>query len=329
MVELFTPVELPEGMPRITHAHRLMMLGSCFAENMGKQMAGSGFCCDINPMGILYNPFSACTALQRIADGTPFIEKDLFFSNGCWHSFMHHGSFSAPVSEDALAGMNHRLAEAHRSYGQLDWLVLTWGTAYVYLKADTGEVVSNCHKLPEKCFTRRRVEPGEIVALYRPVVERLLMERPELKILLTVSPIRHLRDGMHANQLSKSVLLLAADELCGLFPRQVFYFPSYEIVMDELRDYRYYADDMTHVSELTVRYLWERFSETFFDAKTKEIITEYVKIRKSLEHRPFCPDSEQYRRFLGQIVLKIERFREKYPNFAADFGGEVFYNKNK
>ena len=191
--------------------------------------------------------------------------------------------------------------------------MLTFGTAYVYEQKETGKIVANCHKLPEKNFIRRRLEIDEIVEDYTLLLDELISLNPQLKILFTVSPIRHIRDGMHANQLSKSVLLLAIDRLMQRYPQVTCYFPSYEIVLDELRDYRFYADDMVHPSTLTVNYLWERFSETFFTPETQSLIKECETIRKAIAHKPFHPESEEHKRFLGQIVLKIERLNGKYP----------------
>ena len=167
--------------------------------------------------------------------------------------------------------------------------------------------MSNCHKLPESNFNRRLLSVDEIVNEYTSLIAGMTARNPNLKILFTVSPIRHIRDGMHANQLSKSTLLLTIDRLQQLFPKQVFYFPAYEIVLDELRDYRFYADDMLHPSPLAVNYLWKCFSDSFFSAETKQVMTEVEDIRKDMAHKPFHPESEAYQRFLGQIVLKIER----------------------
>ena len=190
---------------------------------------------------------------------------------------------------------------------------MSWGTAWVYRHRQLGRVVANCHKFPATDFERFRLSPEDIEQVYTDLLSRLHSRYPDMRVLFTVSPIRHWKDGAHANQLSKSTLLLAIDRLQQLFPDHVFYFPSYEIVLDELRDYRYYADDMLHPSPLAVRYLWERFSEAFFSAETKQVITAIEDITKDLSHKPFHPESEAYQRFLGQIVLKIERLIGKYP----------------
>ena len=257
-----TKVELPTGSPLISHSERILLMGSCFAENIGSLLAENKFSVDMNPFGILYNPLSVSAALVEILKGKVYQEKDLFLYKECWHSPMHHGSFSASSPEGVLQKINARLSQAHRSVHELDWLMLTFGTAYVYEQKETRQVVSNCHKLSESHFNRRILSVDEIVNEYTSLITSIVARNSGLKILFTVSPIRHIRDGMHANQLSKSTLLLAIDRLQQRFPEHVFYFPSYEIVLDELRDYRFYADDMLHPSPMTVRYLWERFSET-------------------------------------------------------------------
>lgn len=312
-MEFRTLIDLPVGLPPITHAGRILLMGSCFAENIGLRLAEAKFQIDVNPFGILYNPFSISAVLVEILKGKEYKEEDLFFYKDLWHSPMHHGSFSASTSEETLRNINHRLHQARRSIQELDWLILTFGTAYVYEQKETGRVVSNCHKLPENHFNRRLLSVDEIVSEYTSLITSMAARNPKLKILFTVSPIRHIRDGMHANQLSKSTLLLAIDRLQQLFPDCVFYFPSYEIVLDELRDYRFYADDMLHPSPLAIIYLWNRFSETFFAAETKDVISSVEDIGKDLAHKPFHPESEAYQRFLGQIVLKIERLNGKYP----------------
>ena len=239
--------------------------------------------------------------------------QDLFAYKDLWHSPMHHGSFSAFTPEETLHTINARLHHAHQRLPELNWLMVTLGTAYVYKQKESGQVVANCHQLPENHFLRYRLTVEEIVEDYTALITEMAAHNPKLKWLFTVSPIRHIRDGMHANQLSKSTLLLAIDRLQQLFPGRVFYFPSYEIILDELRDYRFYADDMLHPSPLAIRYLWERFSETFFSTETKQVIMAVQDIRRDLAHKPFHPESEAYQRFLGQIVLKIERLIGKYP----------------
>lgn len=312
-MNLYTPVEASTDLPRLTHADRLLLLGSCFAAEMGERLLQAKFRCDVNPYGVLYNPLSMAAALREIEAGRCYGADDLFFFRGCWHSPMHHGDFSSPDAEETLRRINGRLQKAHELFPKLDCLLLTFGTAWVYEEKETGRVVSNCHKLPESTFTRRKLSVDEIVDEYRPLLSEWFARNRAMRVLFTVSPIRHVRDGMHANQLSKATLLLAIERLQALFPERVFYFPAYELLLDELRDYRFYAEDMVHPSEVAVRYVWERFVEECVATEALQIMEESENIRKALLHKPFRPDSEEYKRFLGQIVLKIDQLNRKYP----------------
>ena len=238
----------------------------------------------------------------------------MFYAGGCWHSWMHHSAFSASTAASCLSSINTRLEQASAGLPQLDWLVITWGTAFAYWLKERTMVVGNCHKQPDSLFTRQLLTVEEIVTEWECVLVELRKVNPFLKILFTVSPIRHSKDGMHGNQISKSTLLLAVDELCRRWS-DCYYFPSYEIMMDELRDYRFYADDMLHPSPVAVSYLWECFTECYFSKETDRIMKEWEDIRKALAHKPFNAQSETYRKFLTQIVLKIERLKEKFPYF--------------
>ena len=307
-----TQVELPEKEAEIIHSDQILLFGSCFVENIGNLLVENKFRCDMNPFGVLYNPLSIFKALEQLLERKIYEEKDLFFSGGLWHSWMHHGDFSAPSVEACLRRVNARLEEASQALLSADWLVMTWGTSYVYIHEESQEVVGNCHKQPEKTFRRLRENAGTFVEKGRSVLEKVRKVNPKLKVLLTVSPIRHAKDGMHGNQLSKAELLLAVDEICRTCP-ECYYFPSYEIVMDELRDYRFYADDMMHPSRLAVEYIWECFGRCYFGTETQTVMKEWAEVKKALEHRPFRPDSDAYRNFLSQIVLKIARLKEKFP----------------
>ena len=301
--------------PCMNHSHRLMLLGSCFATHIGARLAEAGFRCDVNPYGVLYNPLSIDAALREMIAGKVYTLADLHLHQGLWHSPMHHGDFSSPSPEEALQRINARLRRAADELDGLDYLLLTWGTAWVYEDRRTGRVVGNCHKQPEKDFLRRRLSVDEIVLDVVSLLSGFLVRNGRLKVVLTVSPIRHVRDGLHANQLSKATLLLAAEQVEAAFPDRVFYFPAYELVLDELRDYRFYADDLVHPSELAVRYVWERFTQWCLDPEAVRLMADYEDIRKALAHRPLHPESGEYKRFLEQTLLKMERLDEKYPYF--------------
>ena len=307
-----TQVELPEKETEIRHSEQIMLFGSCFAENIGNLLQQNKFCCDVNPFGILYNPQSIASALYQLLEKDSYTEKDLFVANERWHSWMHHGDFSSSSQEEALAKVNSRFVKAKQHLAKADWLIVTFGTSYVYIHKEAQKVVGNCHKMPGRMFTRSMLDMKTIVDVWQDVLKKCREVNPNLKVLFTVSPIRHAKDGMHGNQLSKATLLLAVDGLCRTCSG-CFYFPSYEIVMDELRDYRFYADDMLHPSQMAVGYLWECFSQCYFKEETQTVMKEWAEIRRGLEHKPFEPESETYRHFLSQIVLKITRIKEKLP----------------
>ena len=211
-----TQVELPKRETEIRHSDRIMLFGSCFAENIGNLLLANKFRCDVNPFGILYNPLSIVEALWQILSHQTYTEEDLFYAGGCWHSWMHHSVFSASTAASCLSSINTRLEQASAGLPQLDWLVITWGTAFAYWLKERTMVVGNCHKQPDSLFTRQLLTVEEIVTEWECVLVELRKVNPFLKILFTVSPIRHSKDGMHGNQISKSTLLLAADELLSL-----------------------------------------------------------------------------------------------------------------
>ncbi len=316
IMEFRTKVELPIGNEKIHHSDRLMLWGSCFAENIGKLLNEYKFACDLNPFGILYNPASIAKAVKTLQEKRLYTEADLLWDKNSWHSLMHHSLFSDAEKETCLSNINSRITQGNENLMQANWLIFTWGTARVYEWKETGEIVGNCHKLPEKLFTRRLLEVDEIVSTYSQLLADLHSQNHGLKVLFTVSPIRHAKDGMHGNQLNKATLLLAVEKLCQALPF-CFYFPSYEIMMDELRDYRFYADDMLHPSGLAINYIWLCFKNSFFGLETLQFMKQWDEVKKALAHRPFNPQSEGYQSFLSQILLKIERLKEKFPYLDA------------
>lgn len=299
----------------MSRSQKIMAFGSCFAESIGAYMARYKFDVDLNPFGILYNPLSISSSLCILKERRLFGETDLFRQENMWHSFAHHSRFSHTDLQACLTRINDRIIQSSGMLSRADWLLITWGTAWVYRRAETGAVISNCHKLPSSYFCRERLTPEEIVVAWRSLIADLLQLNPALKFCFTVSPIRHFRDGAHANQLSKSILLLAADRLCCDFPENCFYFPSYEIVMDELRDYRFYDADMVHPSEQAVAYIWERFGQCFFSDRTRQENEAWEKVLKLLHHRPISPDAGTCRNFAEQTLMKLQDFHRKYPAF--------------
>lgn len=318
----FTPVELPRKAPKLEIGHPVMVMGSCFSEHIGQCLSENGMRCDVNPYGVLYNPLSISQALRQVFMARRYqVGDDELVNHGeHWHSLMHHGQFSASSVEECVSLINARLVPAtslSREAGLV--IILTLGSSYVYRYGGAeGPVVGNCHKMPESCFTRSRLCVEEVVEEFRRLITGVILPvNPTVRILFTVSPIRHRRDGMSANTLSKAVLLLAIDRLVAEMPEYCSYFPAYEIVMDELRDYRFYADDMLHPSPVAVEYIWQRFVECCFSDEARHCMREWEEICRARRHKPFNPDSEAYKRFLCQIELRIEQHKAKYPNFDA------------
>jgi len=297
---------------RLTHADQVMVLGSCFAESIGLQLKESGFRIALNPFGVLYNPASVGMALQRLWQNQPFREDELVEHEGLFHSFSHHSSFSGTDSKITVDKINSAFSQAVLDLKDATCLMITFGTSWVYALPSTDQIVANCHKLPEDRFLRRRLSINEIEYFYIELLEMLFQAKPDLKVLFTVSPIRHLKDGVHENTLSKSTLHLAIEGLCESF-ENVFYFPAYELLMDDLRDYRFYAEDMVHPSVTAQRYIWDHFSDTCFSKPTKEVVRQVQQIRKAMEHKPFHPQEESYRRFAKKNIAMIELLSVNAP----------------
>jgi Mor family transcriptional regulator len=242
-----------------------------------------------------------------------FSEADLVFRDGLYHSFSHHGAFSHSHKDYCLKSIRSRFSAAASRIRQTDVFLITFGTAYVYRLQQTGEMVGNCHKFPSEVFDRFRLSVDDIVTEWSELIADLCKLNPSMKIVFTVSPIRHWRDGAHENQVSKSILHLAIDQLMAEFEDNLYYFPAYEIVMDELRDYRFYSEDMFHPSETAIDYLWKRFRESFFSPVTEKIISDWQPIYRSLNHKSLNFETHEYRSFLMQTLAKLEQFKEKYP----------------
>ncbi|MBP1640900.1 MAG: hypothetical protein H6Q17_2483 [Bacteroidetes bacterium] len=315
-MKLTTEISIPSPLLSITYDDCLLTMGSCFAANMGQRLQRYGFDSDINPFGILYNPLSIASSLERLLAGNPYVESELFYCNGLWHSDAHHGCFSAVTAAKTLDNINGRFTSAAGRLHHADFLLITFGTSWVYRRQGAAAVVANCHKVPEKQFVRSRSSVDDIVSRWAPLVTKLKEVNPKLQLLFTVSPIRHWKDGAHENQLSKATLLLAIEQLVQAC--DAVYFPAYELMMDELRDYRFYAADMLHPTDVAVDYIWERFADCCFDQSTRDTMHEVEQITRALAHRPLNPDSEEYARFRQQTLLRKERLLQRYPTICLD-----------
>ena len=289
-MNFFTEVEIPACPWKIDYPSGVTMMGSCFTENIGQKLADRKFNVDINPFGILYNPVSLANSLRFLMQPRPFSEADLFFDQGSWNSFMHHSRFSGTGREQVLTAMNQQLEQSSSFLKNARFLIVTFGTAWVYEWIQSGQVVSNCHKIPAKKFRRYRLSVDGIVENYCSLWAELLKFNPNIKLVFTVSPIRHWKDGAIENQRSKSTLLLAIDRIiksCG--NETCYYFPSYEILMDELRDYRFYSGDMLHLSDVAAEHIYSKFSKTMIAEDCLKLSADIVKISKAVMHRPLNP----------------------------------------
>ena len=259
---------------------------------------------EVNPFGVVYNPLSVKNSLEILLQKRKLSENDLHFNNHRWFSFYHHSSFSHPEKSLCLSNINSKINSASRFLSEAGFLFITFGTARVFTRIETGEVVSNCHKLPSSAFNRRLLTVDEIVNEYSILLKHLSDKKPDLKVILTLSPIRHWKDGAEGNQISKATLILAVNQLVEMH-KNVFYFPSYEIMMDDLRDYRFYADDKIHLSPMAINYIWEKFSRSIFDLETLKLIPRIQKINKALSHTPFDAGSKSYKNFARKTLDEI------------------------
>ena len=301
------------ALPRpIDHTEQIITLGSCFADEVGRYLSHHKFCVVSNPMGPLFNPFSICSLIERTLDKRPYTEADVAQnSEGQYILFDHSTAYSSPNAEQLIAEANERQKLLHEALLKADHLLLTFGTAWVYRHIERNHIVANCHKLPQRLFARERLHVESIVERIVAIAERL----PHTQVVVTVSPIRHLGDGLEGNAVSKSILRLAADE-CVARCERVHYFPSYELLVDDLRDYRFYADDLCHPSAQAVRYICERFAEAAFTPETRSLNEEVERLTAFVAHRPHNPHSELYHRSVADMIDRMERSK-------IDFSTEI------
>ncbi len=323
-MELQTGVQMPAEASAVTWETPVMFLGSCFANEIGYRMAAGKLPVITNPHGTLFNPFSVAGALDRFISGHIYTEKDIYTHQNRYLSLDHHTAFSSYEMDVLLGRLNEVSREASSFIRKASFLFVTFGTSYIYTLRESGVIVANCHKLPSSLFVRRQASWLEIAARWKDTLDRLAVANPSLKVWFTVSPVRHLSDGAHANQLSKAHLLLAAEELLS-HPSVEGYFPAYEIFMDELRDYRYYASDMVHPSETAIDYIWEKFSSIFIPAHTLRLWNEAARITKATAHRVASGNPETAA-FANSMLNKISDLKNRAPFIDLD-KEELYFRK--
>jgi hypothetical protein len=302
----------------INHQHKLLLIGSCFTENIGVKLKQHKFSVLENPNGILFNPISISNSLISYIENRQFTKDDLFYENESWNSWQHHSRFSHPDQNECLRLINQSQKDANRFLKNADWLLITLGSAFVYELAN-AEVVANCHKVPTDKFNKKLLSVTEVIASLDNTIQQLQKFNPGLKIIFTISPVRHLRDGFVENNRSKSALIQAVHQLTDQ-SEKLFYFPAYELIIDDLRDYRFYAEDMVHPNYAATNYVWDKFVTTCIDAPSQQLMKEINVINAAKNHKPFNPISVQHKKFLQTNLEKLNKLQQDYPyiNFSEE-----------
>ncbi|HEX8514656.1 MAG TPA: GSCFA domain-containing protein [Bacteroidia bacterium] len=303
---------IPSFREKISYSDKMLFIGSCFAESIGERMKQHKFSLNINPHGILYNPASIAMAIRRYVRNGKLNEKELFFANEKWNSWEHHSRFSHPDKNICLENINKYISDAHSQLTAAEWLFITFGSAFVYSLTDGKTIVGNCHKLPQKKFEKQLLEPKMIVDDFKQLFTDLKELNPSLDIVLTVSPVKYIRDGVIENTISKSVLIQAVHELVRT-QDNVIYFPAYELVTDDLRDYRFYEADLVHPNEQAISYVFEKFGTTAFDASTLTVFEKIKEIRTAALHKPFNQDSDSNKKFAAVYLKRCTDLLQGYP----------------
>jgi len=314
-MQFTTKITIDKSQKPITYESKIMALGSCFAENMGEKFNYFKFQSTTNPFGIIFNPVSIEKLVNRIVNKIEFTEKDIFFHNDLWHCYEVHSELSNPNKEEFLKQLNHLIAQSFNSLPQTSHLIITYGTSWVYRNIESNEIVANCHKVPQKQFSKEILSIDTIEKSMQNTIALIQKVNPNCHFIFTVSPVRHRKDGFVENQRSKAHLISAIHS-CKQEITTNNYFPSYEIMMDELRDYRFYAEDMLHPNQTAIDYIWIKFFENYVDEKEFGLMNQVCEIQRALKHRPFNPNSESHQKFLDNLNKKINILVSKFPQIT-------------
>ena len=301
----------PHQHNQLDYNSKLLLLGSCFTENIGDKLTYFKFQNTANPFGILFQPKAIETILLNAINEKIYTEADLFFYNERWHCFEAHSALSATTKEALLVSLNKAVISTNQQLLAATHIVITLGTAWAYRFIESDSFVANCHKIPQKKFLKELLSTNEITECLEAICSLIKSINTNASILFTVSPVRHLKDGFVENQQSKAHLISAVHQV--IEEREISYFPSYEIMMDELRDYRFYQEDMIHPNQTAINYIWERFSKVWISEKAHTTMKSIDTIQKGLLHRPFNPNSTQYQDFLVNLKGNISLVQKEYP----------------
>ncbi len=314
-----TEFAIPKMPFPITHQHRLLLIGSCFTENIGEKLRQHKFSVLENPNGILFNPTSVCEALHNYCTNKSIDQNALFHYNEAWHSWQHHSRFSGLQALETIEKINTSTRNAHQYLGQADVLFITLGSAWVYeltnqaINHTLQKVAANNHKAPANWFTKRLLNAAEVIEQFKSTLAQIWQFNPQLKVVFTISPVRHLREGAVENNRSKAVLIQSVHALAELYPEQIYYFPAYELVIDDLRDYRFYAEDLVHPNYYATTYVWEKLIDACIDSQTAILMQAIADIRTAANHKAFNPHSQQHAIFVLKYLEKIKALQAKHP----------------
>ena len=311
-----TQIPISKSNSQIDYNSRILSIGSCFAENMAEKFDYFKFQNETNPFGIIFNSVSIGKLFERVCKEQWFEEKDIFFHNERWHSFDVHSDLSNADRQELLETLNKAILETNKQLKEATHIIITFGTSWIYRNLEKDEIVANCHKVPQKQFSKELLSIEVIQQSIQNTIETIQSLNPSINFIFTISPVRHIKDGFVENQLSKSHLFAALHFVLKTehLKRNTEYFPSYEIMMDELRDYRFYNEDMLHPNQIALDYIWKLFSENYISHESLTTMQEVDEIQKSLRHRSFNPESEQHQKFLAKLQQKINQLGEKLPH---------------
>lgn len=297
----------------IDYDSKVMLLGSCFAENMGKKFDYFKFQATTNPFGIIFNAVSLEKLIRRAVENRTFTENDIFFHNDLWHCYEVHSELSNSDKDAFLESLNDIIRSTNKQLNDSTHIIITLGTSWVYRNIETNEIVANCHKVPQKQFTKEFLSIHQTEESLQSIISLIHSVNPNCNFIFTVSPVRHIKDGFTENTLSKAHLIAAIHKTITNHKSNIIYFPSYEIMMDELRDYRFYAEDMLHPNQTAIDYIWIQFFENYISESVFGLMNEICSIQKGLQHRPFNPNTESHQKFVLTLEEKMKRINERLP----------------
>lgn len=312
-MQFTTKIPVQKSTFPIDYDSKVMLLGSCFAENMGKKFDYFKFQATTNPFGIIFNAVSLEKLIRRAVENRTFTENDIFFHNDLWHCYEVHSELSNLDKDAFLESLNDIIRSTNKQLNESTHIIITLGTSWVYRNIETNEIVANCHKVPQKQFTKELLSIHQTEESLQSIISLIHSVNPNCNFIFTVSPVRHIKDGFAENTLSKAHLIAAIHKTITNHKSQITYFPSYEIMMDELRDYRFYAEDMLHPNQTAIDYIWIQFFENYISESVFGLMKEICSIQKGLQHRPFNPNTESHQKFVLTLEEKMKRINERLP----------------